>query len=136
MAARMVVHTGNKHGEGTMADRSTAVYEAVTVGAEPVVNLGVVSGVATIDLTMGTCFYANCAGPVTWNITGHSLNDNNIKTFSLVVKNGGVGAQTFSNCEPIGGGPVPLLRSNVMDYLVFTGTGTGTMWQYGRCTST
>ena len=136
MTARMVVHTGNKHGEGTMADRSTAVYEAVTVGAEPVVNLGVVSGVATIDLTMGTCFYANCAGPVTWNITGYSLSDNGIKTFALVIKNGGVGAQTFTNCEPMGGGPVPEFRNNVNDYLVFTGLGIGTMWQYGRCTST
>jgi len=94
---------------------------------EVVVALGNISGPTTFNIYNGDVCTATATGPVTWTfsnpfVTGRSC------TVSLILKNGGLGVQTWPVGTIWSGGSPPTLTAAGTDLLIFNTVDNGTTW--------
>jgi hypothetical protein len=86
------------------------------------------SGATTIDLDLGNIVTAKATDAITWTFS-NPITSGKCCSFTLILQNGGVGAQTWpgSVCWP--SGTVPTLTASGFDVLSFFTLDGGTTWR-------
>jgi len=94
---------------------------------EVVVSLGNVSGTATFNIDNGNVCTATATGAVAWTFSNPYASGTSC-TVSLILKNGGIGAQTWPSGTIWSGGTPPALTASGTDLLIFNTVDGGTVW--------
>jgi hypothetical protein len=95
--------------------------------AESVNALGNVTGVTTIDYSLGSVVTATVTGTVTWSITNPPASGKT-GSLTLILTNGGVGAQTWPSGTKWSWDSAPVLIASGVDVLTFMTIDGGTSW--------
>jgi hypothetical protein len=85
---------------------------------EIVQDLGLVTFQAFLDLSKGNVITAEVSGSFMWNLPT-VINSGICKSFTLILKNGGTGVQTFNPTPKWPGGTAPTLTVSGIDVLCF-----------------
>jgi len=94
---------------------------------ETVNALGNVSGATTIDMRLGNVVTATATNAVTWSIT-NPFTTGKACTVTLILTNGGVGAQTWPTGTIWPGGNEPFMTASGVDIVVLMTIDAGTTW--------
>lgn len=96
--------------------------------SETVNALGSVSGATTIDLSLGNVITATATGAVQWTVTNPPASGI-AGSFTLILTNGGAGAQTWMTGTKWPAGTAPTLQASGVDVLSFFTIDEGTTWR-------
>jgi hypothetical protein len=101
--------------------------ELTNVG-ETVNALGNVSGATTINMNLGNVVTATATGAVQWTITNPFASGKS-STVTLILTNGGAGAQTWPSGTQWPGGNEPFMTASGVDTVIFLTVDGGTTWR-------